>query len=178
VSAQHGEHSTKLRPSHTIQTLCESIVMSQPPFDVAIAHRWFAVEFNNRAWELVEQQDRSPEATVEMIQAAHAAAIHWQAVGTPLNAQRAENLLATACLKAGQAEPALYHAERGLSLGEQNGQSQTTFDRATTMMAAAKAYNLAGKGSEALPLIMQALAEADLLAEDERTVFDKLYGEA
>jgi hypothetical protein len=151
--------------------------MSQPPLDVAAGHRWFAVEFNNRAWELVEQPDRTAEEAVEMIRAAHAAAIHWQAVGTPVHAQRAENLLATAYLKAGHAEPALAHAQRGLSLCEQNGPSQTSFDRATTLMAAAKAFNLAGQGSEALPLIMQALAEADLLADDERAVFDKLYGE-
>jgi tetratricopeptide (TPR) repeat protein len=98
-------------------------------------------------------------------------------VGTPLHAQRAENLLATAYLKAGQIEPALVHAERGLALSEQNGDTQTTFDRATTLAAAAKAKNLAGKGSEALPLIMQALAEADKLDEQERGVFDKLYGE-
>lgn len=151
--------------------------MPQPPFDNAAAHKWFAVEFNNRAWDLVEKPERTAAETVEMIQTAHAAAIHWQAVGTPLNAQRAENLLATAYLKAGQAEPALVHAERSLELGEQNGQSQTTFDRATTLAAAAKAKNLAGKEREALPLIMQALAEADKLDEEERAVFDKLYGE-
>jgi tetratricopeptide (TPR) repeat protein len=151
--------------------------MSQPPFDAAVAHKWFAVEFNNRAWDLVEKQERTPEEALEMIHAAHAAATHWQVVGTPLNAQRAENLLATAYLRAGQAEPALVHAERGLELGEQNGESQTTFDRATTLAAAAKAKNLAGKGREALPLIMQALAEADKLNDEERALFDKLYGE-
>jgi hypothetical protein len=151
--------------------------MSQPPFDAAVAHKWFAVEFNNRAWDLVENRERTAEEAAEMIHAAHAAAIHWQAVGTPLNAQRAENLLATVYLKAGQAELALRHAERGLELGERNGESQSTFDRATTFAAAAKAKNLAGKGSEAFPLIMEALAEADKLNEEERAVFDKLYGE-
>jgi hypothetical protein len=151
--------------------------MSQPPFDVAVAHKWFAVEFNNRAWDLAEKRDRTDAETAEMIQAAHASSIHWQAVGTPLNAQRAENLLATAYLKAGQPEPALMHAERGLALGEQNREAQTTFDRATTLAAAAKANNLAGKGTEAFPLIMQALAEADKLDDQERGVFDKLYGE-
>lgn len=151
--------------------------MSQPPFDVAVAHQWFAVEFNNRGWDLVENPSRTAEETTEMIHAAHAAALHWLAVGTPLNAQRAENLLATAYLKAGQAEPALVHAQRGLALGEQNGSDQTPFDRATTLAAAAKANNLAGHGAAALPLIMQALAEADTLTNDDRAVFDKLYGE-
>ncbi|NJM49445.1 MAG: hypothetical protein HC860_27425 [Alkalinema sp. RU_4_3] len=40
--------------------------MSQPPFDVAVAHRWFAVEFNNRAWDLVEKTDRTADEAVEI----------------------------------------------------------------------------------------------------------------
>jgi len=152
--------------------------MSQPPFDVASANQQLAAEFNNRGWELVEKPNRTEEEAAEMIHAAQAAALHWQAVGTPLNMQRAENLLATAYLKAGHVEPALLHARRGLALSEQNGAEQTPFDRATTFAAAAKAHNLAGSGSEALPLILQALAEADTLADADRAVFDKLYGEA
>jgi tetratricopeptide (TPR) repeat protein len=113
-----------------------------------------------------------------MVRAAHAAALHWQAVGTAVNMQRAENLLATAYLKADQREAALVHACRGLAISEKNGAEQTPFDRATTLAAAAKAHNLAGNSSEALPLILQALAEADTLADADRAVFDKLYGEA
>ena len=90
--------------------------MPEPPSDIPAAHRWFAAEFNNRAWELVEKTERSAEETIEMLHAAHAAAIHWQAVGTPVNLQRAENLLATACLKLGRHEQAIEHAERGLTL--------------------------------------------------------------
>src|SRR5258707_521842 len=127
--------------------------MSQPPFDLAQAHRWFAIEFNNRAWDLVEQSSRSAEETVEMIHAAHAAAIHWQAVGTKLHAQRAENLLATAYLQAGHSEPALFHAQRGLMLGEQNAAVQTLFDQATTLAAAARAYELASNSHEAERLL-------------------------
>jgi tetratricopeptide (TPR) repeat protein len=176
IAAQSRVRSVKLLHHH-LRASRESRLMSQPPFDLASAHKWFAVEFNNRAWDLVEKHDRTAEETAEMIQAAHAAALHWQVVGTPLNAQRAENLLATAYLKAGQAEAALVHAQRGLALGEQNGSAQSPFDRATTLAAAAKANNLAGNGAAALPLIMQALAEAETLAEDDRAVFDKLYGE-
>jgi hypothetical protein len=151
--------------------------MSQPPFDVTVAHRWFAVEFNHRAWGLVENIGRTGDETDEMIQTAHASAIHWQAAGTPLNAQRAENLLTTAYLKARKPDPALHHAQRSLALSEQNGSTQTPFDRATTLAAAAKAYNLTGNGGEALRLITLAVAEADKLSDDERALFDKLFGE-
>jgi tetratricopeptide (TPR) repeat protein len=152
--------------------------MTPPPPDIPAAHRWFAAEFNNRAWELVEKADRTAEETIEMLHAAHAAAIHWQAVGTPVNLQRAENLLATACLKLGRHEQALEHAERGLALSEKNGDAQTTFDRASALAACAKAKNAAGDGNAALPLIFEALAEADKLNDEERAVFDRLYGEA
>lgn len=150
--------------------------MSQPPFEIALAQRWFAVEFNNRAWDLVEQCDRSDDETVEMLHAAHAAAIHWQAVGTKLHAQRAENLLATAYLQAGHSEPALFHAKRGLALGEQNAADQTPFDQATTFAAAARAYELAGNRPESQRLSSLALAAAERLPADDQAVFDKLYG--
>ena len=62
--------------------------MPEPPFEVSQAHRWFAVELNNRAWDLVEATERSPDETDEMIDSAHAACLHWRAVGVPLNALR------------------------------------------------------------------------------------------
>jgi tetratricopeptide (TPR) repeat protein len=151
--------------------------MPQPSFDINAAHRWFAAEFNNRAWELVEKAERSADESIEMVQAAQAAAIHWQAVGTPVNFQRAENLLATAYLKAGQTELALQHARRALALSQENGDSQTPLDRASALAAAAKAQNLSGDGNAALPLILEALAEADKLSDEDRALFDKIYGE-
>jgi tetratricopeptide (TPR) repeat protein len=151
--------------------------MDQPSFDLAAAHHWFAVEFNNRARELVEKRERTAEEQEQMIETAQAAAVHWRGVGTPLHLQRAENLLATAYLKAGQAEAALAHAQRGLALSEQNGSVQTAFDRAITLAAAAKGQNLAGDGGEALRLIMLAVEEADKLDADERAVFDQLFAE-
>ena len=37
--------------------------MTAHPFDLAKAHRWFAVEFNNLAWELYELPARTAEET-------------------------------------------------------------------------------------------------------------------
>jgi hypothetical protein len=151
--------------------------MTQPNLDVPQAHRWFAIEFNNRGWELVELSSRTAEQAQEMIHAAHAAAIHWKAVGTPLNEQRAETLLATAYLRLGKAEPALRHAQRGLRFSEQNAaQGETEFDRATSLGAAAQAHALAGDADEGRRLNELALAAAAKLPADDREVFDKLYG--
>lgn len=151
--------------------------MPEPPFDQPHAHRWFAVEFNNRAWDLVERDSRTADETQEMIHAAHAAAIHWKAIGTPLNQQRAEGLLATAYLKAGKAEPALRHAQRGLELSRQKPEAdETDFDRATTLAVAAQAHALAGDANEAQRLLCLAQAAAAKLPADDRAVYDKLYG--
>jgi hypothetical protein len=151
--------------------------MSAPTFDLAQAHRWFAVEFNNRAWDLIEKEGRSADETQEMLHAAHAAAIHWKAVGTSLNEQRAENLLATAYLKARRAEPALRHTQRCLALSEDNATAgtETPFDRATALGCAACAHDLAGDTHEAERLMTLATATAAKLAADDRPVFEKLY---
>jgi hypothetical protein len=151
--------------------------MSQPPFDLAKAHRWFAVEFNNRAWELVEQDSRTDEEVREMIDAAHAAAIHWRAVGTPINEQRAECLLTTAYLRTGDAAAALRHAKRGLQLSEQTaaGDEETPFDRAMTYASAARAHELLGQADEAKRLMQIAASAAGNLDPDDRRVFDALY---
>ena len=49
----------------------------QPTENTATAwHRYFAIEFNNLAWDL-SVQDRSPKEDEEMLNAAHASAFHW-----------------------------------------------------------------------------------------------------
>jgi hypothetical protein len=63
--------------------------MAKPPVDVAQAHRWFAVEPNNLAWDLAEMANRSPDNTERMIHAAHAACFHWLEAGNVLNHLRA-----------------------------------------------------------------------------------------
>ena len=57
-------------------------------------HRYFAVENNNLAWGLAAQAERTPEEAAKMLDAAHAAALHWGVVGTELNVMRAKTLLA------------------------------------------------------------------------------------
>lgn len=38
-----------------------------PEFDLAAAHRYFSAECFNRAWDLIEKPDRTPEEDEEMI---------------------------------------------------------------------------------------------------------------
>jgi hypothetical protein len=149
--------------------------MPAPPFDLAQAHRWFAVECNNQAWDLVEKPSRTSDEVQQMIHLAHASVWHWQEVGTALNRQRGENLLATAYAVAGDAAAAVKHAERCLSLSVQNAKEETPFDRATALGCAARAHALAGDGAQAERLRTLAQTAAAALDDEDREVFEKLY---
>ena len=147
-----------------------------PPFDLAQAHRWFAIECNNQAWDLVEKPSRTAEETQQMIHLAHASMLHWQAVGNALNRQRGENLLATVYAAANIPKAAVWHAERCLSLSVQNAKEETPFDRATALGCAAKAHALSGDIAQADRLRTLAKAAAAALDDEDRGVFEKLYG--
>jgi hypothetical protein len=67
--------------------------MAHPSGDPQSWHRYFAIECNNRAWDLAVRA-RTPEEDRELLNAAHASALHWQAAGTELNHMRARMLLA------------------------------------------------------------------------------------
>lgn len=150
--------------------------MPEPPFDVTRAHRWFAVELNNLAWQFVEAADRSPGDTERMIHAAHGACFHWLQVGNPLNHLRAQCLLATAYAKAGIAEGAVRHAERCLELSRQAGDTQSAFDRATAHGCAAIAFAAEGRMDAARAQHRLARAAAEQFDDpDDRPVFDRLY---
>ena len=150
--------------------------MSEASFDVAAAHRWFAVEFNNLAWDLVENADRSPEQTEEMLHAAHAAWLHWSQTGSALNRQRAECLLSTAYVSAGLPDPAVRYARSCVRLSEQPDSEQTPFDQASAHGCLARALSLAGETEEAAEQHRRAsLAAEGLTDAGEREVYAQLY---
>ncbi len=151
--------------------------MSAPPFELPAAHRWFAIECNNHAWNLVESAVRTPAQIADMLHAAHAARFHWQRAGNVLNAFRAETLLSIAYSTAGRGEPALYHARETLSLMA-SIDDLNPFDRTSAEAAAARACELAGKSNQAK--VHWASAD-DALAQcadaEDRDVLRKLFPE-
>jgi hypothetical protein len=150
--------------------------VAEAPFDVSQAHRWFAVEANNRSWSLLEASTRSESETEEMIDAAHAAAWHWGQVGSPLNALRAQCLLATAYGVAGRGESASRHAKQCLKLSQVVGWEQTPFDRACVHGAASLAFRIDFHAREAAEQYALASEAAEQLSEGgERDVFTRLY---
>lgn len=153
--------------------------MTASPFDVPRAQRWFAVEFNNEAWELVEKPNRPPEETRRMIHLAHAAALHWSAVGEPINTERAECLLATAYAAAGRLETAALHIEFALALSENAVADETLFDRAALLACAARIFGRTSREAQGPRYAKLAKEAFDSLADaDDRAVITKLYGVA
>ena len=150
--------------------------MSTPAFDVPQAQRWFAIEMNNRAWDLVEKTERTPEENEQMISAAHAARCYWSTIGKPLNSLRAESLLAAAYLAAGRPELSLHHAERCLALSQQIGDEQTAFDRACAYGGLSAALLRLARAQDAKQHYAAALAWVEKLDHpDEKPIFTKLY---
>jgi hypothetical protein len=50
---------------------------NEPDFDVQVAHRFFAATCFNKAWELIEKPNRTPEEDEEMIRLGLASTWHW-----------------------------------------------------------------------------------------------------
>jgi hypothetical protein len=144
------------------------------PMDQASAERWFAVEFNNEAWSIVETPRPSAEQIERLLHLAHAACLHWSAAGDSLNRQRALGLLAHAYAAAGRGELSVEYAEQARRLSEEHGDKQTPFDRAKACATMAVALRAAGRSSDAEPWRAKALAAVRELDPDDRTVIEGL----
>jgi len=51
--------------------------MPKPEFDTVAAHKYFSAGCFNRAWDLIDKADRTPEEDQAMISLAHASLWHW-----------------------------------------------------------------------------------------------------
>lgn len=149
--------------------------MPEAPFDVSRAHRWFAVECNNSAWDLLESSGRSAEDSARLIEAAHAASFHWRAVGNELNRLRALNLLATAYVAVQDAAASVRYAEQVLAALSVADAQATAFDSAAAHGCAAAAFRLAGRNADAQVAAVEAAQFAATLDADDRAVFERLY---
>jgi hypothetical protein len=49
----------------------------EPNFDLSVAHQHFSSDCFNKAWDLIEKSDRTPEEDEEMIRLSQASIWHW-----------------------------------------------------------------------------------------------------
>ncbi len=106
--------------------------------------RALAVAAHGEFWRLVEKPERSREETRAMIGTAHANLAHWQKIGTFVEEQRGNWLVARAYIEAGLVEPALEYARRTMEITAKHHLDLADFDRAFAKELAARAWALAG----------------------------------
>ncbi|MEM9082788.1 MAG: hypothetical protein AAGB34_04265 [Planctomycetota bacterium] len=123
--------------------------MTKPDLDMDKAHRYFAVECNNKAWDLIEGPSLDPEGAERLVHLAHTSVFHWSHAGDELNALRGETLLVAAYLKARRPEPASHHGVISFRMLEQSKGRHTLFDAAMAHTLVAGAHRLAGRSEEA-----------------------------
>jgi hypothetical protein len=131
------------------------------------AHLEFAKGTNGVVWNLLMKEDRSAQENEEMIHAAHASLYHWSNVGTPLNQQRGQWLLAHIYTILGRVEAALYHAQRCLAMTEEHGDLMKDFDIAYGYEGIARAQALAGNSDESKKLKTKAQKAGENITDPE-----------
>jgi hypothetical protein len=146
--------------------------MATPTFDISAAHRWFAIEGNNRAWDWLETGERSPAAALNAIHHAHTSFYHWTQAGTAVHQARAACLLTNVYALAGWGDAARRLAGVAAERLEAAGTDATDWDRAFTVDAASRAAQAAGLVPEAQALRQEAERLGQAIAEAaDREVF-------
>ena len=136
-------------------------------------HKRFAAEANNRAWEL-SVLERTAEQDLEMLDAAHASAWHWSAIGTELNRMRSTMLLAEVHALLGFGASALHYAEemRTYFVGRETADWELAF----THVIHAHAASAAGAVETHRIAYGNALVAIKAIADEEdRTIVNKTF---
>lgn len=113
-------------------------------------HRKIAAKLFNHTWDLMEKEERTLEETDEMIHAAHASRYHWGVIVASgeypktgnLNLERGEWQVSRAYCIAQRPHSAKYHAQRCLTICQENDIGG--FDIAFAYEGMARAFSLSG----------------------------------
>jgi hypothetical protein len=141
-------------------------------FDLEVAHTHFAKSTNGRTWALLAKNNRTIEDDFEMIRTASASLYHWSQIGTALQLQRGEWLMAHVYTVLEFREGALRHAARCLELTQANPELMEDFDLAYGFEGIARALALNGKTDEAQSFYDLAKADgAKIMDDEDRSIF-------
>ena len=153
-------------------------MVAQKTFTEAEAQRFFAIQFHNKARDLLEKSDRTKEETELLIDYAHASLAHWRSAGTPINHQRGVWLLSRVYSVLGQVAPALSNANTCKQLTDQYPDLMQDFDLAFAWEALARANALAGNLTETARFRKLAEESGQLIKdkEDRQFFFEDLNG--
>ncbi len=148
----------------------------QPTFDIEAAHRYFSTECFNRAWDLIDQEQRTPAEEDEMLNLSIASLWHWTQRPDYTQKQLSLGFWQVSRIYAitGRPENATWYAERCLEVTEDADLPPFYLGYAYEALARAA---MAGRNKrEAMEYIAQAraLAQQEQSDEDRQSLLDDL----
>ena len=147
-----------------------------PDFDVQAAHRYYSALCFNRAWDLIEKPDRTPDEDEEMICLSHAAMWHWmqRTDCMPKNVSIGYWQVSRIYAILGQVDNARRYGQLCLEASRVEG--VPPFYLAYAYEALARSESLAGNRDQAEEYIAQArlLADKIIKTEDRQQLLDDL----
>lgn len=148
----------------------------QPTFDIEAAHHYFSTECFNRAWDLIDQEERTPAEEDEMLNLSIASLWHWTQRPDCTNKQLSLGFWQVSRIYAitGRPENATWYAERCLEVTEDAGLPPFYLGYAYEALARAA---MAGRDKrQAMEYIAQArvLAQRETNEEDKQSLLDDL----
>lgn len=142
-------------------------------FSLAEAQRHFALLTNQRVWELLAQDSRSPQEDDELLYAAFASCYHWDQIGGSAEQQRGEYLVAKAYMSLNNPTETMAHTQKCWRITERNRSAMQDFDLAFACELLARAYAMQGDWHKASEYYRQAQAAGAAIRDDEdRRIFE------
>ncbi len=142
-------------------------------------HRFYAIRFNQKVWELLAKPSLTVEEGYELIDIAHTSNHHWRFAGTEIHQQRGTYVIARVFLSLGNPEAALMYAKRCLSLTKEGMEGIADFDHAYANEIMWKCLEGLGKTEEATKYKVEARRLGDLIVDPEdKKIFDEDFGMA
>ncbi|MCR9118736.1 MAG: hypothetical protein NXI22_17510 [bacterium] len=148
--------------------------MTEPNFPIDEAQKWFAIETNNRAWDLLEANALSTDERLELLHAAHASCFHWCGVGNPVKHLRAIVLLTNAYVRLELSAPANELAAQCITLLQTHGGDCADWDIPFACDAISRAFSINDQTEAAAKWRAQATEASEAVAdEQDRKVYQQ-----
>jgi len=139
----------------------------QPDFDLASAHRYFAVECFNGAWDLIDKTGRTEEEDEEMLRLSLASIWHWtqRKDCTPTNLSVGYWQISRIYTLLGQVENARRYGRLCLEIGQMQGVEP--FALGYAYEALARAEMVASNRAEMKAYLQQARNVCEIMTDEE-----------
>lgn len=148
----------------------------QPDFDVAAAHKYFAVKCFNAAWDLIDNSNRTAAQDEEMLRLAMASVWHWTQRDdcTPQNLSVGYWQVSRIYAILKRADDARRYGQMSLEVSQSEGVGP--FHRGYALEALARAEAVAGNRARMESYLSQAQRLADAIsdAEERKLLVDDL----